>query len=305
MSGLLEGKCAVITGAGRGQGRAIALAMAKERAKIVVNDLGGDIDGTGADRSPADEVVSEITQAGGTAIASYDSVADFSGAERIVRTCAETFGRIDILVNCAGIIGKTGVPFWEISEQDWNTVIAVNLSGTFFTCRHAAGYMIKQKKGRIINFSSPAWLGMMAGAYPASKGGVVSLTGALAQMFELQGLDITCNSLVPIAETRIGPRRGADYHDRLFKAGLMGRQLYEESKDPPGPEHITAIVMYLATDEAAGITGQVFGASRGRVAVYSRPREAKGLYKDGVWTPDELIQRIPLTLAQDLTNSVG
>ena len=305
MPGLLEAKNAVITGAGRGQGRVIALAMAGQGARVVVNDLGGDIDGSGNDRGPADGVVQEIRQAGGTAIASYESVADFDAAERIVKACVENFGNIDILVNCAGIIGRTGVPFWETSKEDWDTVIAVNLNGTFNTCRHAAGCMVQQKKGRIINFSSPAWLGMIAGGYSASKGGVVSLTTALAQLFHVQGLDITCNSIVPIAETRISPRRAQAFHDKLYQAGLITRQLYEESADPPDPEHIPPIIVYLASDEAAGVTGQVLGASRGRVALYSRPAEIKGLYKDGVWTVEELLQRFPSTLGRDLPKSVG
>jgi NAD(P)-dependent dehydrogenase (short-subunit alcohol dehydrogenase family) len=305
MPGLLEGKSAVITGAGRGQGRAIARAMAEQGVNIVVNDLGGEIDGTGANHGPADDVVAEIRKAGGTAIASYESVADFTAAERIISSCIDNFGKIDILVNCAGVIAPSRAPFWETWKEDWDTVIAVNLTGTFNTCRHATGYMVKQQKGRIINFSSPAWLGMIAGGYAASKGGVVSFTTALAQQFIMEGYDITCNSLVPIAETRMSPRRGKDYNDRLFRAGLMGLQLYEESSNPPGPEHIPPIVLYLATDQAAGITGQVFGASRGRVALYSRPKEIKGLYKDGVWTLEELERRIPMTLAQDLPNKLG
>ena len=305
MSGLLEGKCAVITGAGRGQGREIALAMAKEGVKVVVNDLGGAVDGTGADRGPADEVTEEIKQAGGEAVASYDSVADFDAAERIVNTCVDSFGRIDILVNCAGIGSPSRVPFWESPKEAWDALIEVNLTGTFNTCRHASGHMVKQGKGRIINFSSPAWLGMVAGGYAASKGGVVSLTTALSQLFEIDGYDITCNSLIPIADTRMSPRRGAAAHTRQYEAGLLGRQLYEESVDPPEAEHIPGIVLYLSTDEAAGVNGQVIGASRGRVALYSRPKEVKGLYKDGVWTLAELVKRFPNTLGQDLPKTVG
>jgi NAD(P)-dependent dehydrogenase (short-subunit alcohol dehydrogenase family) len=305
MSGLLEGKCAVITGAGRGQGREIALAMAREGVKVVVNDLGGAVDGTGADHSPADDVAAEIKGAGGTAVPSYDSVADFDAAERIITACVDAFGRIDILVNCAGIGSPSRLPFWEIPKEAWDALIAVNLTGTFNTCRHAAGHMVKQKQGRIINFSSPAWLGMVAGGYSASKGGVVSLTTALAQLFEMDGYDITCNSLIPIADTRMSPRRGAALHQRQYDAGLLGRQIYEESVDPPGPEHIPAIVLYLATDEAAGVNGQVIGASRGRVALYSRPREIKGLYKDGVWTLEELVRRFPSSLGQGLPKTVG
>jgi NAD(P)-dependent dehydrogenase (short-subunit alcohol dehydrogenase family) len=146
---------------------------------------------------------------------------------------------------------------------------------------------------------------MIPGAYGASKGGVVTLTTGLASLFQADEYDITCNSIIPIADTRLSPRRGAAYHKRQYEAGLVVRQIYEESVDPPGPEHIPGIVLYLATDEAAGITGQVFGASRGRVALYSRPTELKGLYKDGVWTLEELARRMPMTLAQDLPKRLG
>jgi NAD(P)-dependent dehydrogenase (short-subunit alcohol dehydrogenase family) len=270
----------------------------------VVNDLGGTVNGAGADRTPADEVVAEIKKAGGEAVANYDSVADFNAAENIINTCVRSFGKIDILVNCAGISGKAAA-FWEIKKEDWDTVIDVNLGGTFNTSRHALGHMVKQKTGRIINFSSPAWLGNSANAYTASKGAIVSLTMGIAQTMALAGYGITCNALVPIAETRMGPRGGRTFWERLYKAGLITRQFYEDSCDPPGTEHVSAIVLYLATEEAANINGQILGASRGRVALYSWPTEVKGLYKDGVWTLEELIQRMPTTIAQDLKKARG
>jgi NAD(P)-dependent dehydrogenase (short-subunit alcohol dehydrogenase family) len=303
MAGLLEGKCAVITGAGRGQGREIALAMAARDVRVVVNDLGGEKDGTGADRAPADEVVAEIRKAGGTAVASYDSVADFAGAERIVNTCVGSFGRIDILVNCAGIGGPRPFHFWEMKKEEWDVVIDVNLGGTFNMCRHALAQMVKQDYGRIINFSSPAWLGNGASPYTASKGGVVSLTVGIAQIMEAEGRHITCNALVPIAETRMSPRRGN--WKQLYDLGLITKQIYEESSDPPPPEHIPAAVMYLATDDAASINGQVIGASRGRVALYSWPTEVAGIYKDGVWTLEELVKLVPGTLTRQMKRARG
>ena len=303
MAGLLEGKCAVITGAGRGQGREIALAMAKRGVKVVVNDLGGEKDGTGADRAPADEVVAEIRTAGGTAVASYDSVADFAGAERIVATCVNSFGRIDIMVNCAGIGGPRPFHFWEMKKEEWDIVVDVNLGGTFNMCRHALAAMVKQDSGRLISFASPAWLGNGASPYTASKGGVVSLTVGIAQVLESEGNHITCNAIVPIAETRMSPRRGNWKH--LYDLGLITKQIYEESSDPPPPEHIPAAVMYLASDEAAGINGQVIGASRGRVALYSWPTEVAGLYKDGVWTLEELVKLVPGSLGRQMKRARG
>ena len=305
MGNRLNGKNALITGAGRGQGREIALAMAREGARIIVNDLGGASDGTGADRSPADDVVSEIVKMGGTAFSNYGSVADFDAAASMVSDCVTKLGSIDILVNCAGIGGKRAPHFWETAKQDWDTVIGVNLNGTFNTCRHALGFMVKQNTGRIINFSSPSWLGNGAGAYTASKGGVVSLTMGIAQTMAVEGYHITCNALVPIADTRMTPKRGRDNWQRLYSAGLITKQIFEESCDPPGPEHIPAIVLYLATDEAANINGQVLGASRGRVALYSWPTEVKGLYKDGVWTLEELTRLVPGSLDRDIKKAAG
>lgn len=301
----LDGKCAVITGAGRGQGREIALAMARLGVKVVVNDLGGEKDGTGADRSPADSVVAEIIAAGGTAAADYHSVADFAGAKAMIDRCIRKFGQIDILVNCAGIGGRMKKHFWETSKEDWDTVMAVNINGTFNTCRHALASMVKRKKGRIINFSSPAWMGHFPNAYTASKAAVVSLTQGLALNMKMEGYGITCNAIVPIADTRMSPKGGAEIWKRLYEMGLVTKQIWMESSDPGGPEHIPPIVLYLATDEAANINGQIFGASKGRVALYSWPTEAKGLYKDGVWTLDELKKLMPVTLAQDLRTARG
>lgn len=302
---LLEGKCAVVTGGGRGQGKEIALAMARQGVKVIVNDLGGALDGTGSDPAPADEVVAEIKKEGGQAVANHDSVADFSAAENIITTCVENYGRIDILVNCAGIGGRRPEKFWETSKEDWDRVIATNLNGTFNTCRHALAQMVKQGTGRIMNFSSPAWLGMGASAYTASKGAVVSLSKGIAHLMAFEGYAITCNSIIPIADTRMSPRRGGEIWERFYKAGLITRQIYEESSDPPGPEHIPAVVLYLALDEAANINGQVIGASRGRVALYSWPTEIKGLYKEGVWTVEELIKLMPTTLIQELQTARG
>ena len=305
MTNSLGGKCAVITGGGRGQGREIAIAMAGLGVKVVVNDLGGERDGTGADRAPADSVVDEIRKAGGTAVADYHSVADFTGAKAMVDNCVRKFDQIDILVNCAGIGGKARKKFWETSKEDWDTVMAVNINGIFNTCRHALVHMVRQKKGRIINFSSPAWMGHFPNAYTASKGAVVSLTQGLALNMTMEGYDITCNAIVPIADTRMSPKGGAEVWKRLCEMGLVTKQIYLESSDPGGPEHIPPIVLYLASDEAASINGQIFGASRGRIAIYSWPTEAKGLYKDGVWTLEELIKLMPRTLAQEMRTARG
>ena len=303
---LLDGKCAVITGSGRGMGRETALLFAKHGAKVLVNDLGTSTEGSGVDSTPADDVVAEIKKMGGTAIANYDNVADFSAAENIINTCVKNFGGIDILVNCAGIGDKKGVEFWETSKETWDLVIGVNLTGTFNTIRHALGHMVKQKWGRIINFSSPSWIGCSgANAYAASKGGVSGLTMGLATTLGLKGFNnITCNAIVPIAETRRTWKDKARW-EAIYNSGQISRQIFEESCDPPGPEHIPPIIVYLATEEATNITGQMIGTTRGRVALYSWPTEVKGLYKDGVWTPEELMKLVPRTIAQDLKTAKG
>ena len=307
MARLLEGKCAVVTGGGRGMGRETCLLFAKHGAKVVVNDLGGSIEGVGVDSAPANEVVAEIKKNGGEAVASFNDVSNFSAAGDIIDTCIKNFGKIDILVNCAGIGDKRGVEFWEMSKETWDLVIGVNLGGTFNTIRHALPHMVKQQWGRIINFSSPSWMGCGgASAYTASKAGVAGLTMGMATTFGLKGFkNITCNSIVPIADTRRTPKRNTEMWQALFKAGQITRQIVTESCDPPGPEHTPPMIVYLATEDAANITGQMIGTSRGRVALYSWPTEIKGLYKEGLWTLEELVKLVPRTLAQDLKTAKG
>jgi NAD(P)-dependent dehydrogenase (short-subunit alcohol dehydrogenase family) len=272
--------------------------MSRHGANVVVNDFGTQLDGSNPDPVPADEVVSEIRKAGGTAVSSFASVAHFASAKNIIDTCIEEFGRIDILVNCA-TIAKGGM-LWETSEEDSDAVLAVTLKGTINTCQHALIAMMKQKTGRIINFASPSWLGVTgADAYTAAKGGVVSLTRGIASRMKLEGYRITCNAIAPIARTRL-TREETPAWKRLYRAGLVDRQTYEDSVNPAQPEEIPPIVLYLATDQAGNINGRVFGATRGRVALYSEPREIRGIYKDGIWTLEELMKLMPRTLEQEI-----
>jgi NAD(P)-dependent dehydrogenase (short-subunit alcohol dehydrogenase family) len=305
MSKLLEGKCAVIAGGGRGLGRQVALAMSHHGVKVVVNDLGTELNGSNPDPGPADEVVAEITKAGGTAVASFASVADVADAKKIIDTCIKEFGKIDILVNCA-TIARMG-QIWESSEEDSDAVLAVTLKGTIHTCQHALIAMMRQGTGRIINFASPSWLGVTgADAYTAAKGGVVSLTRGIASRMKLEGHKITCNAIAPIGRTRLN--QIADTHSekwremwgKYYRAGIIDQQLYEDTVDPAAPEEIPPIVCYLATDQAENISGRVFGATRGRIALYSEPEEIRGIYKDGVWTLEELMKLIPRTLGRGL-----
>jgi NAD(P)-dependent dehydrogenase (short-subunit alcohol dehydrogenase family) len=304
MSNLLEGKCAVIAGGGRGLGREVALAMSHHGAKVVVNDLGTDLNGSNPNPGPADAVVAEIRKAGGTAVASFASVADVADAKKIINTCIQEFGKIDILVNCA-TIARMG-QIWESSEEDSDAVLAVTLKGTINTCQHALIAMMKQGTGRIINFTSPSWLGLTgADAYTAAKGGVVSLTRGIASRMKLDAYKITCNAIAPIGATRLNQMREnremwQKMWGRFYQAGVIDRQIYEDTLDPAAPEEIPPIVCYLATDQAENISGRVFGATKGRIALYSEPEEIRGIYKDGIWTLEELMKLVPRTLARGL-----
>ncbi|OGO36501.1 MAG: hypothetical protein A2147_02885 [Chloroflexi bacterium RBG_16_57_8] len=190
---------------------------------------------------------------------------------------------------------------WETSEEDSDAVLAVTLKGTLNTCHHALRAMMKQGAGRIINFASPSWLGVTgADAYTAAKGGVVSLTRGIASRMKLEGYKITCNAIAPIARTRLTRMGDRTMWDRSYQAGLIDRQVYEDSVNPPAPAEIPPIVCYLATDQAENVSGRVFGASRGRVALYSEPREEAGIYKEGVWTLEDLMELFPRTLGRGL-----
>ncbi len=293
MGDLLKNKVAIVTGSGRGVGRAEALALAAHGAKVVVNDLGGDPGGVGASNSPADGVVAEIRKAGGQAVANYDSVADFKATAHLIQTAIDSFGRLDILVNNAGIIIDN--PIWDMTEEEFDKVVAVHLKGTFNTCHHAVKVMRVQGSGRIINTASNQWRNPEGHVnYSAAKGGIVSLTWGVA--WELNNTAITCNAIAPFADTRMHqtsePRRG-----KLVEAGLMKAERFEQVADRPGPEFVAPMVVYLASDYASKITGQIFRCGAGKIAVYSHPGEVKGIYKnfkkDGAWTTEELKDLVP------------
>ena len=302
----LEGKNAVVTGAGRGIGRAVSLELAKHGAKVVVCDLGGSKSGEGADAGPAHQVVDEIKKAGGVAIANGENVTDFAGAERIIKTCVESFGKIDILVNCAGIL-RDRMTF-NMTEQEWDAVLAVHLKGMFNMCRHASKLMREQKWGRIVSTTSDAWRGAPGqGNYAAAKGGIVSLTYTLAG--ELGKYNCTVNAIAPIAATRMTMDDEVKARfTRAYESGMMNKEQYEEVMNMPGPEFVSPVVAFLCSEEGKMFNGKVIGVQGGRVAVYSKPYEIAGLYrnikKEGPWTVEDLTRLAP-TLAAVPLNIMG
>ncbi len=294
----LKGKVAVVTGAGRGIGRAEALALTAEGAKVVVNDLGGAPDGTGASNSPADEVVQEIRKLGGEAVANYDSVATPEGGQNIIKTAIDNFGRIDILVNNAGVF-KSNMIF-NTSDMDWDIIMKVHLYGTFYCTRAACIYFREQKSGRIINTSSGAGLGGVGMvSYSAAKEGIVGFTRTVARDMAKYG--ITCNAIRPGAATRasLDPQIIAGMEKAKAKGTLLpGSPTTLEEMQKLPPEKVASFVVFLATDEAANINGCTFYIWGSEIGIYSEPEVRRLIYKDGIWTLDELINLVPKTLAK-------
>ncbi|HYC23444.1 MAG TPA: SDR family oxidoreductase, partial [Candidatus Bathyarchaeia archaeon] len=275
MAKYLEGKTVAVTGAGRGIGRAIALACAAEGAKVVVNDYGVSIDGKEPTSEVANGVVEEIKKAGGTAVANAQSVATMEGGASIVKTAIDSFGRIDAVVCVAGILRERML--FNLNEEDWDPVIATHLKGTFTVFRHAAAVMREQKSGTLIGFTSGAFAGSVAQAnYSAAKGGIVSLVRSAAAGMHRYG--VTANCIAPVAKTR------------------MSANVPMEISGIGDAEDIAPMVVYLVSDKARHITGQVYTVSGGKIAVWNQPVEARAMFKDGRWTPEEIEQRLPGTV---------
>ena len=262
MSGLCAGRVAIVTGAGRGLGRAHALELARQGAKVVVNDIGAELDGTGRSTGPAAEVVEEIRAGAGEAVLNGDDVADWEGAQRLVNTAMEAFGRLDVVVNNAGFLRDR--MFVNATEEEFDAVVRVHMKGHFTVSRWAAAAWRDLVKAgdpvdaRIINTTSGAGLMGSVGqsVYSAAKGGIAALT--LVQAAELARYGVTVNAIAPSARTRMT--------EAVF-AETMGRPDDPGAFDAMAPENVSPLVAWLASAESAGVTGRVFEIEAGRVSV--------------------------------------
>ncbi|HVK73502.1 MAG TPA: SDR family oxidoreductase [Kofleriaceae bacterium] len=282
MTGFLEGRVAIVTGAARGLGRCHALELARHGARVVVNDLGVDRDGTGGGSAPAEEVVAEIRAAGGEAIASGDDIADWDGARRLIAAAVDTWGRIDVLVNNAGFLRDR--MFVNAGEDEWDAVMRVHLKGHFAPARHAAAWWRDAAKrgdavdARIINTTSGAGLQGSIGqaAYSAAKGGIAALT--LVQAAELARYGVTANAIAPAARTRMTEAAFAE----TMKAPTDG------SFDAMAPENVSPLVAWLASADSRSITGRVFDVSGGTIAVEDGWRPGPQVDRGARWDAREL-----------------
>jgi NAD(P)-dependent dehydrogenase (short-subunit alcohol dehydrogenase family) len=292
----LTGKVAIVTGSGQGIGKAIAMELARDGAGVVTNSRK-----PGTKGGDAESAANEIMDMHGQAMAFYGSVSDFQTAGKLIQAAVDRFGRLDILVNNAGSDAPHMI--WNMTEEEWDLSLDSYLKGTFNTCRFACAIMREQKWGRIINTTSTAWLGTVGHCnYGAAKAGVVGLTRSIAR--EIGRYGVTCNAYAPTASTRFSASEDiqAGFKKR-YEAGLMTKERFEELTNLPGPETVAPFIVYLCTDAAADINGQVFDVTGGNIAIYSEPVKKKSINKNkGTWTVDELIQLVPGVLLEGYKN---
>jgi len=280
---ICEGRVVIVTGAGRGIGRAHALEFARQGAKVVVNDIGAELDGTGGSVSPASEVVDAIRSAGGEAAVNGDDVADWEGAQRLVQTAVTTFGGLDVVVNNAGFVRDR--MFANAAEDEWDAVVRVHLKGHFCVARWAAAYWRDQTKAgavvdaRIINTSSGAGLMGSVGqaAYSAAKAGIAGLT--MVQSAELGRYGVTANAIAPSARTRMTETVFAD---------MMAAPDEPDAFDAMSPDNIAPLVVWLGSAESKDVTGRVFEIEGGKVSLADGWQHGPTVDKGDRWDPAEL-----------------
>ena len=297
MPNLVKDKVAIITGSGRGIGRGVALLMAEEGAKVVVVDPGVNVDGTGSDMSVAEQVVAEIRERGGEAAACTESVANMSGGEKIVQTALDNFGKLDIVVTVAGILRDRMV--FNMSEQEWDDVIAVHLKGTFSVVKHASVLFRQQRSGRIITFSSTSGLYGNSGQanYGAAKDGIAGFTRVVARDMGRYG--VTANAISPSAATRMTTSVPDEARELRAARGISTGA---STTLRGGPDDIAPMVVWLASDDAAHVNGHVFHVTEGLINLLNEPQPVKTIQKQGKWTVEELARVFPTTIGLELHN---
>lgn len=296
----LNGQTAIVTGAGRGIGREVALLLAQEGAHVWCVDPGLGRNGEETGERPADEVVAEIRDAGGKAEPCYDSVADFRLMGELVNGIVRDHGKLDILINVAGVLRERMI--WNMTEDEFDMVIDIHLKGHWNLCHHAVRHMRKVNYGRIVNFASDAFKGSVGQCnYAAAKGGIISLTRSIAK--ETQRNDITCNVICPAADTRMTLTEAVKANRlKKYEAGLMTKEQYERTLIHRGPEYIAPLVGYLALPDAWEISGQNFHVEKGSIHTYYFGEEQRMLVHGGdeMFTLDELTRAVPQGLMNGL-----
>lgn len=293
--GICEGRVVIVTGAGRGIGRGHAIEFARQGAKVVVNDLGGAVDGSGSDLTPAEQVVEEISGLGGEAVANADNIADWEGAQRLINTAVETFGDLHVVVNNAGILRDRMLV--NMTEEEWDAVIHVHLRGTFAPSRWAAAYWRERAKegktnnARIINTSSASGLYGNPGQtnYAAAKAGIASFTIVAAK--ELARYGVTVNAIAPGARTRM-----------TENLGLGVLKVEDGQFDAFAPENIAPLVVWLGSERSKDVTGRVFNVAGGRISVAEAWHAGPVADKGDRWEPEELDGVVPDLVAKAQPN---
>ncbi|MBS0498936.1 MAG: SDR family oxidoreductase [Burkholderiaceae bacterium] len=276
---MLQGKVVVVTGAGNGIGRAIALAMAREQAAVVVNDIGTGLSGEGRDATPGQQVVDAICAAGGRAMLSTDSVAEAAGAERIVQSAVDAFGRIDAVVNNAGILRDA--IFHKLSVADWEAVIQVHLHGSFYMSRAAAGFFKEQQSGALVHMTSTSGLiGNLGQAnYSAAKLGIVALSKSIA--LDMARFNVRSNCISPFAWSRMTSSVPTDTPEKAARV---------ERNKQMTPEKIAPVAVYLASDAAQHVNAQVFAVRNNEIFLMSQPRPLRSVHSGEGWTPQSVAE---------------
>jgi NAD(P)-dependent dehydrogenase (short-subunit alcohol dehydrogenase family) len=293
MTAPLEGRVALVTGAGNGIGKACALSLAAHGACVLVNDLGTSEIGQGASASAADTTVAEINAAGGKAVASHDSVADPEGCAHAVALAVEAFGPVDILVACAGAVLESSI---SATDEQYRRFVDLFLSQKFWLSRAVIPGMVERGWGRIVTTTSYGATGLLGSPiFAASMGGVISLTKALAH--EFAGSGITANCLAPGAATRLH-ELSREHFAELHTSGQISDEMWDNYDNMPGPSYVAPIVTWLCTEAGGAITGQVFHAAGGEIALWSQYRNERTIFRgdhrsNPPWTLAELDSAVP------------